>query len=317
MSSQLPAQSTIATLPKLIITNSDEKDPNKGIFDKLCQVFDRLKVNAVQQMPFNYKRTTDNIQIKPAVIEDYANKANSANAENKDLSVAERTAKFSHFVTVVSVVKDILQFKSYNVFDDRKDLTYMFELPANDEGIAKFVKNINVYAGLLGWIPNGVQNCFSFLSRPSKYEHDGIHAYTISSSGMNRKLRLQDYESESNHRGYERTGAESQRLYRAIDGADKYFDKVQITKPLTVFRGMPGCDAATFSGRGSVDNLSGGVITNTAYTSSTLNLHSTLMFAKVAKDPNNGVILAINLPAGMHADYIHNIAGWKEQFEVL
>lgn len=134
---------------------------------------------------------------------------------------------------------------------------------------------------------------------------------------MNRKLRLQDYESESNHRGYERTGAESQRLYRAIDGADKYFDKVQITKPLTVFRGMPGCDAATFSGRGSVDNLSGGVITNTAYTSSTLNLHSTLMFAKVAKDPNNGVILAINLPAGMHADYIHNIAGWKEQFEVL
>lgn len=317
LSNQSPNQFVIANLPKLVITNNTDENPNKDIFDKLCKVLDRLKANAIAQMPFNYKRTDDNIQIKPSVIEDYAKKANSTNAENKDLSVADRTAKFSNFITVVSISKEMMQFKSYNVFEGRKDLTYMFELPATDEGINKFVQNINIYGGLLGWIPNGVQNCFTFSGRPTKYEHDGIHAYTISSSGMNRKLRLQDYESEDNHRGYERIGAESQRLYRAIDGADKYFDKVQITKPLVVFRGMPGCDAATFSGRGSVDNLSGGIITNTAYTSSTLNLHSTLMFAKVAKDPNHGVILAINLPAGMHADYIHNIAGWKEQFEVL
>lgn len=306
-------QYTIIDLPRLVPINKQE-DSSRGIFDKLCKSLDWLKESCVSQMPFRYKRTSEDIQVVPSVIEDYSNKANSANTENKDLSVAERTARFSHFVTVISVVKDAIQFKSYNVFAGRRDLIYAFEIPANDEGIAEFNKNINIYGGLLGWIPNGVQNCFAFLSSPTKYEHDGIHAYTISSSGINRKLRLQDV---SDRRAEERSGVESQRLYRAIAGADKYFDKVQTTRPLTVYRGMPAQDAVIFSGRSSLDDLTGGLITNTAYTSSTLNLHSSLMFSRTNKDPNNGVILVIDMPAGVHADYIHNIAGWKEQFEVL
>lgn len=313
LSNKPPKQFTIVDLPRLVpIAKKD--DQYQGIFDKLCQSLDWLKAHCVGQMPFRYRRTAEDIQVVPAVIEDYSNKANLVNSENKDLSVAERTARFSHFVTVISAVKDTLQFKSYNVFAGRKELVYAFEIPANDAGVAEFNQNIEIYGGLLGWIPNGVQNCFTFLGCPTKYEHDGIHAYTVSSSGINRKLRLQD---AKDRRAEERMGDESQRLYRAIDGADRYFDKVQITRPLTVYRGMPGRDAVTFSDRNSLEDLTGGLITNTAYTSSTLNLHSSLMFSKTASDPNNGVILVIDLPAGTHADYIHNIAGWKEQFEVL
>lgn len=294
-------------LPNLVVNNIDN-GIESYIFDKLCELLEKLKQNAVTEMPFNYKRYDNEIHIKPAVIEDYRTKADE---------VAERSEKFSHFITVVKIRENKLLFKSYNVYDNRKELTYMFDLPASDDGLSMFKANINVYAGLLGFIPNGVQNCFSFVDKPTKYEHDGVHSYTISSSGINRKLRLQDYESEDNHRGYERIGTESQRLYRAIDGADRYFDKVELIKPITVFRGMPACDAVLFSGKSNLKELSGGVITNTAYTSSTLNLHSTLLFAKVVKDKNDGVILAIDLPKGTHADYIHNIAGWKEQFEVL
>ena len=309
---------TINNLPNLVTTTTSSR--YKSLFDKLCNILETLKRSAVQQMPFNYNRVSDDVvQVKPSVIEDYVNKVSSSNKANTDLSIRQRQQSFSHFLTQITVKDDKLQFKSYNTFDGghQKNLTYMFELPANDLGIQEFQNKVSIYGGLLGWIPNGIQNCFAFSGKPTKYEHDGIHAYTVSSSGMNRKLRLQDYESDTNHRGYERIGAESQRLYRAIDGADKYFDKVVSTKPLTVFRGMPGSDAVKFSGRNSIDNLSGGTITNTAYTSSTLNLHSTLMFAKTNTDPNDGVILAINIPSGINADYIHNIAGWKEQFEVL
>ena len=38
-------------------------------------------------------------------------------------------------------------------------------------------------------------------------------------------------------------------------------------------------------------------------------------FNVLATYPIKIVILAIDLPKGTHADYIHNIAGWKEQFE--
>lgn len=269
-------------------------------------------------MPFKYKRTGDvDIKVTPAVIEDYKVKTTKANAENTELSVAEREKKFSNFETLIGVADGKLQFKSYTTFGDRRDLSYVFELPANDDGLTQFKAGISIYAGLMGWIPNGIQNSFNFIAKPTKYEHDGIHAYTVSSSGLNRKLRLQDYEEDGNKRGYERTGGESQRLYRAIDGADKYFDKVHTSKPMTVFRGMPLSDALKYSGRKTIETMSGGIITNTAYTSSTLNLHSTLMFAKTTTDPTGGVILAIDLPVGLNADYIHNIAGWKEQFEVL
>lgn len=304
---------TIAQLPKLIPLNL-QKGQDNSILGYVHQSLSQLSQTCVKQMPFNVRMRDNMVQVKPSVIADYKKEMSGS----KDGKISKRQREFDNFITNIEVKDDKLVMKSYVLYKDgSKVLTYQIALPANEQGMSMFQEKLPIYAGLMGYIPNGVQNSFRMEGTPSKYEYDAIEAYTISSSGINRKLRLLDYESEKNQHGYERVGAESQRLYRAIDGADKYFDKCVSTQPLTVFRGMPACDAVEFSGANSLEDIKGKVITNTAYTSSTLNLHSTMMFAKVEKDPHNGVILAINIPIGTHADYIHNIAGWKEQFEVL
>lgn len=303
--------------------HKDEEVVEDGLLKQILAALRQCEQSCVQQMRFrvSYSQKYNSIHVDPDVIEDYKSRVNSAQLEGKDKSVADKVKEFVKFTSTIGITNDkkSIMLKCYNkLTDGSQELTCKIDIPNTQQGVQDFVSNIRIYAGVMGYIPAGTQNSFSFNSIPSKFEYDGIEAYTISSSGINRKLRLQDYESESNHRGYERVGVESQRLYRAIIGADSYFDKVALNSDLIVYRGVPGKSAVLFSGADSIETLSGHVMTNTAYTSSTLNLHSSMMFAKdVNIDSDNGVIFAIKLPAGMHADYIHNIAGWKEQFEVL
>lgn len=309
-----PAQSsiTIKDLPKLVASGSSSGD-NTVLFDKLFQILSSLSKSAVAQMPFSVRRaSSDSICVTATAIESYKKTAIDQAEEQQLIAHGSDLSAFKSFITLISVKDGNLQFQGYNVFTGgARSLTFAFELPASEAGLVFLQNNLGVYAGFMGYVPNGIQNNFQFTGQPSKFEFDGIHAYTVNSAGINRKLRLQD-------RGYEKHGVHSQGLARIINGCDKYFDKVTTRQNMVVFRGMPANVAFQLASREGLESLSGGVVTNTAYTSSTTCLNSSMLFARVPKtDPKDGIIFVIQVPVGVHADYIHGIAGWKEQFEVL
>ena len=303
--------------------NSDKNSVNNLLMNSIEEVLRYCRDTSIKQMPFMYKRLEDSFVVQPKVIESYESFVNDSEKLNENQKKsALKQLRFNRFITEIKIKNDMIYFNSFNILKDSsgketKSQIYCVKLPATQEGIQMLREKTCIYLGLSGYIPNEQLGHFTYIAKPSKYEYDGLEAYTISSSGINRKLRLMDYESDNNHRGYEREGIESQRLYRVIDGADKYMAKSTLSKPTFVFRGLPGNTAVAFSGSGDLANLPGHILTNTAFTSTTLNMHSTLMFANTGADAENGVILAIELPAGINAEYIHNIAGWKEQFEIL
>lgn len=278
----------------VILQNNTEK------LDFIERILINLVNTAPREMPFTYVRQADKILVKSKVIKDYVKK-----------NTEDETNKFKSFISTISLVGDKIEFKSYNVYQNSKKLVYQFYLPNTEIGFRLLQQKALIYFGFIGYIKGDIQSSFS-ANTPNKFEYDGIESYTISSSGLARKLRFQE-------RDYEHSGAEAQRLLRCIQGMDSYFDKFEIKKPIYVFRGMPLSDAKKIAGVTSFEQLKGKVITNTAYTSTSVNLQSTLMFAKppTVSESDAGLVMCIQLPVGIHADYIHNIAGWEEQFEVL
>ena len=264
-------------------------------------ILKELSNSAATEIPFKYQRKEDYFVIKSKIIEIYK-KENKG--EKEDLS---------DVMSIIRFHKDTIELSCYNVYPSGKKKAYGLTLPNTNEGLTEFRNKALMYCGSIGYVKGDLQSSFNLIT-PSKFEYDGVEAYTISSSGLARKLRFQD-------RDYEFKGVESQRLLRCIQGIDSYFDKCTTQQPIQVFRGMPLSVAFAITGAKSLDDLQGKIITNTGYTSTSINLQSTLMFAnppqKSEGGVNDGLIMAIDIPAGIHCDYIHNIAGWQEQFEVL
>lgn len=300
-----------APMPKPLFAsaNTDASVPSAS-YKALCDLLERCKQASAQEMPFNYKAENGTIVVVPSVIKDYKRKA----AESAGVDINE----FDHCKTVITFKKGEIVFDGYNIFNSQSPVhTFQFKVPDSPEGINQILSAPQLYVGLMGWVPNGMHNYFTYRQKPAKYMCNGVIEYTKFSGGINRKCRLQDYESETNKRGYERVGQESRRLYRAIDGCDAFLDNAYLNKSIFLFRGMPASVALKLANVGSIDALAGATIVNTAYTSSTLNMHSTMLFSKTRDDPNNGVILAINAPVGLKAALIHDIAARGSQFEVL
>lgn len=296
------------------IVKADGMGSCKAIYTMLCQ----CKEMCAKELPFDVKLNTEtqpnSIMVQAKVIADYKAKA----AED----VNTKVTNFKGYMSIISFKDNKIAIKGYNVFQQSKKLAWEMEFADTPENVKKILSAPQIYAGLMGWIPNGMHNYWTYKRKPSKFMQDGIAEYTASSGQVNRKLRFQDVGDNANERG----GMTSQIIYRAIEGCDGFLESSVLNTECFLFRGVSAGACAKFSTAGegaAVSALSGATMANTAYTSTTLNLQSTLLFAKPRKeayaygDMHNGVILAIKAHRGLQSAYIHDFAGWGEQFEVL
>lgn len=282
--------------------SKDGKFDNTDIINAIAQNLEKIKSEANPQLPFSYKHKIEEnvIIVKSKTIKLYIEDANKANPDNP----------FKEFISKISIQDGKILIECFNKREKTDELVYSFTLEATPEGLDEFVRNIYFYCGFMGFVRGNIQNSFNYSEQPNKFEYDGIAAYTVSSSGINRVLRYIE-------KDYEFKGDEANRLIRVINGCDSYFEKTLVNSSIDVYRGLPLSDARMITGV-KEGELTGGIMSNSGYTSTTLNLQSTLLFAHPngCKD-NGGCLLRITLPRLTNCDYIHNLAGWEEQFEVL
>lgn len=216
--------------------------------------------------------------------------------------------KCTHIVTTIEVGSKDVEFKQYNISGNNKKKALEFNVPIDKYTADKLVEDRCIYFGILGYVRGDAPSLFKVKGQISKDEYDGLERYTVSSSGMNRICRgLEEEEIKSGERRAD--------VIRSILQVDRALEKSSIGADLILFRGMPLSDAYKF-GNCDASTLESARIPNTAFTSTSLNLQSTLMFG-LPRNEKEGLVQIIENNIGINAMYINNIAGWEEQYEVL
>lgn len=262
---------------------------------QLIQVIEQIlswcKKTVHQDIKWEYKRLDNIFTVASSVVESYR-KLNDC----------------THVVSTIEIKNQEIEFKQYNIKGASKKKALEFSLPIDANIADRLVEDRFIYFGILGYIRGDATSLFKLNNRLSKSEYDGLERYSISSSGINRVCRGLD-------KDYELSGEVRGDLIRSILQLDRALEKSHIANELVLFRGMPLDDAYVY-GKCDESSLSTAIIPNTAFTSTSLNLHATLMFAL----PNNkkeGLIQIIDNNIGINGMYINSIAGWEEQYEVL
>lgn len=300
------------------------------VLDEIEKLFAAIQHNAHPQSGWKYQRTSPtNLQTTCNLI------ANMRNEWRKGEILPDG------FISKLIITKDNRLILTGNAIFGTQlgDEKYRLDLGETNKALERFVQLKDIILGLTGFI-RGDANQVSNVqpAQVGKEAFDGIMAYTVNSGSINRILRGQEawyiksldsegkaqWDSTTNNDKSSHGYAE---IKRAIDGCDLFFDYARIGCPegyITVFRGCPfNGNTFNISMRGGFEpndtgNLAGWVDTNTAYSSTSLNLLSTFLFANpVNKGTSIGIIYALKIPNGTAGYYVHDIAGWEEQFEVL
>lgn len=263
---------------------------------QLMQVIEQIlawcKKTIHPDIKWEYKKVADNkFTVASSVIEAY-----------------RKENHCTHVVSTIEVKEKEVQFIEYNVNGSDKKKAFEFSVPINDAIADKLVEDRCVYFGLIGYIRGDAPSTFKIKGQLSKDEYDGLERYTISSGGVNRICRGLDSPSE-------KSGEIRADIIRSILQIDRALEKSAIGTNVVLFRGSPleiaykfgNCDAST---------LEKAIIPNTAYSSTSLNLQSTILFA-LPSGTKDGLIQVIDNNIGINAMYINNVAGWEEQYEVL
>lgn len=235
-------------------------------------------------------------------------------AENKfsvAASVVEAYKKendCTHVVSTIEVKDKEIEFIEYNIKDTNKKKALSFSLPINNATADKLVEDRCVYFGILGYIRGDVPSLLKVKGELTKSEYDGIERYTVSSAGINRVCRGLDNPDE-------KAGELRGDVLRTILQIDRALEKSSIGTNVTLFRGTP-LDIAYKLGKCNEETLDRATIPNTAFTSTSLNLQSTIMFA-LPIGTREGLVQIIDNNIGINGMYISNMAGWEEQYEIL
>lgn len=181
---------------------------------------------------------------------------------------------------------------------------------------AQFLQdNRELVFGLCGFVREvGIKGAFKYSQPFTKQDYDGIRDYTMTSGATNRLCRGMSGKDEHSGEG-------KAQAIRTITNCDAMFNKVVTCRPLRVFRGEP-YDSRVAGLLPNFEAIEGFRSVNTAYSSTTLNVQSAPMFAHSSTpqgqgNVKGGIIWAIELRPDIRAHYVHNAAGWKQQFEVL
>ena len=309
----------ISGLPNLIsetrlnsVVNEELTSYTEGIIKRCCQT-------QHTELPMAYKRLDSNsdydcFEIKAKVVNDYVDKFQQNSARSGEI--------YSH----IKIYKNnMISVRVMNKGDNGKHRNLTFVLPnrvkktdnVDIDVIKKLLDSGYTYIfGLCGYVKQvGVQGSFQTLAPYTKQDYDGIRDYTKTSGVVNNYLRGININKMTKEE--KAVGA------RNTVHADSYFDKTASCRALQVFRGQPYAgvfENLTLKGQNNdFTNLEGVKVVNTAYTSTTLSLNSSLSFAMSKADDkgNKGIVYFIDLPEGIKAGYVHNVAGWKQQFEIL
>lgn len=308
--------------PKDLFSNSGdvlEKEVlNPDLYNFIGGLAQKCANTQHSELPMKVSKSNDNpneIIIDCKTILDYGKK----NSTEK--------FKVSSVRTIIRVFKNNkVVFTNYLANDDavKTARSFRFEIPNNrpvsdtevidiNEVKSYLVNNAETVFGLCGYVKEvGVKNSFHHLAPLEKTDYDGIRDYTMTSGTVNRLCRGIEYEGEKKGEG-RASGI------RIINNLDNYFDKVVTSRPVKIFRGE-ACDDRFYK-FSTFENVEGYTSVNTAYSSTSLNMQSTPMFASMGKrngqPVTEGVIYAIDLPVGTRAGYVHNVAGRGEQFEII
>ena len=291
--------------------NTKKDDWEENMLSNIEGILQELVKTATKQLKFSYNREGNRIVVKAAVIVDYSkNNAITHKNESKDCK---------NLTSTIHINKQTKQIdmKYYNDYGDVKKLNFEINVPINEGTVNYLNENRYIIFGLMGYVKSNIRNNFQVIGgNYTKQEYDGIENYTISSSGMNRLNRGmgKDYERE--------TGELRADLIRAINNMDSYLSRTTIVNDIPLYRGVPAPTACTYTG-GTWDTLEGKILRDTAFNSTSLNIASTPMFAQTSKYKDSpdyvdrcGVVIALRGNVGIHAAHVHDIAGWREQFEV-
>lgn len=312
----------LSALPKpddlFTIEPEEEVVFDEGLYKFVGGLATQCSKEQHRELSFSVSRGAkpNQIELRATTIMDFAQKNSSS--EFKTVKVATQiSVNKNNTVTFKNFLSNAEGFIS-------KTPTFTIVVPrtlAEGEVIDKAVteeflaKNVEVVFGLCGFVREvGVRSSFKTISdlpdwKLTQADYSGLRDYTMTSGATNRKLRgLTDYKGEQHGEGMAAA-------IRTIANCDSVFNKVASCRPLRVFRGEPFEDRQVKCGY-SFDELGRYYSVNTAYSSTTLNVQSAPMFAK-KNGAYGGVIWAIDLEPGTHAIYAHNVAGWKQQYEIL
>lgn len=279
----------------LAVGNSINKvDDFKG--SQLAQIIEQIlawcKKTIHPDIKWEYKRVTNNkFSVASSVVENY-----------------KKVNNCTHTVSSIEIKDTKIEFKVYNANGSIRNKAFEFELGIDNYITDKLVEDRAIYFGLLGYVRGDIPSLFRVEGQLKKDEYDGLERYTVSSSGMNRVCRGMDKESE-------KLGEIRADIIRSILQVDRALEKSKIANEMSLFRGMP-LDIAYQFGNCNESNFDKATIHNTAFTSSSLNIQSTIMFA-LPRNCKEGLIQIIDNNIGVNAMYINDIAGWEEQYEVL
>lgn len=301
------------------------------VLDEIEKLFAVIVKNAHPQAQWSYERTSPNcLQTTCGLIKNMQKEWINGNGVTPSAFRAR----------LIIDKNDRLSLTGHTLFETvLGPEKYRLDLGETKHALEKFVQLKDIILGLTGYI-RGDANQISNLqpAQVGKEAFDGIMSYTVNSGPINKILRGQEawYITNIDREGQAQWGSTTNNdksshgyaeIKRAIDGCDLFFDYARVGCPegqITVFRGCPfNGNTFNISGRGGftpndTGQLAGWIDTNTAYSSTSLNLLSTFLFANpVNRGTTIGIIYALKIPNGTAGYYVHDMAGWEEQFEVL
>lgn len=271
-----------------------EREEENNIANIIDKILDWCKRTIHNEIAWEYKRNNDNsFTVMSGVIERYRVDNNC-----------------THIVSDILIQSDVIIFKTYNVNVQTRTKTKAseFRIVIDNNIEDNLINNVYIYFGIIGYIRGDVASVFSILAPLTKDEYDGVERYTMASGGINRLCRgTSDAE--------ELIGENRADNARSILQIDRAEEKSMIVSDILLFRGAPLMETCKI-GKCTPDTLDSAVIQNTAFNSTSLNIHASISFA-LPYNKKEGVIHVIRNNIGINALYVGNIAGWKEQYEVL
>lgn len=275
------------------VSNKVNSFAGNQISDVIEKILQWCKKTIHNDIKWEYKRIENKFTVSSGVIKQYRQDNNC-----------------THIASTIEVKEDVIVFKTYNISANSKNKALEFSIAIDENIENNLIENRFIYFGIIGYIRGDATGVFKTTSPLNKAEYDGIERYTIASGGPNRLCRGMPDANKGELDG--ETRADNARCIIQVDSA---MEKSVIANEVTLFRGMPSCDAYKFS-NSTAETYHSATVQNTAFSSTSLNLHATIMFA-LPRGEKDGVIQIIQNNIGVNAIYIGNIAGWEEQYEVL